>query len=546
MLNARPRWIVLASFLCAVAPSSCSPGRDGNIDSPGSVLPDLGAPACFADSLRCSADQSTVQACQGGRWTNQQRCQGTDGQVCRGGRCVGPCDDLPAGSTGCSFYPVNLWSTSSSGELGIVASNTSSTMEAVVTLEDVSGVIGTQTAPPGGLVVFRLDHGRNKLTRTEQARKGFHLKSSAPVAAYLFHPIDAAQVVTGSATLLLPEQVMAKDYFVMGYTYNAKIMTSVPQGQGFVAVLALADNTQVQLTVPVATQAGAGIPALAAGGTLQRTLNRMEVLEVTQANSLEDISGAVVKASANVVVFGGAGLVTVPASALGGDHLGVQMFPRQTWGKHSAASKFKQRNSTDRDYYRVLASVDSTQVTFTGGAGLPAVQTLRRGQFFEFDTDGDFEITADQPILALQYLPAWGNLSGTFKTSDFPQGAPAGCPYTGNNVQCLGDANMSPLAPVEQYRSDYIFYVPQTYAYNYVNVTAPLDAALTLDGTAVSEPLRPLGSGVLGRAILRVMPGNHRISADKPFGLLGYGYGYAISYCYPGGLNLQTINPIPG
>lgn len=527
---------------------SCSPGRDVDQESPGSGIsrPDMSFVGCSQGSLRCDVAQTNVQECQNGRWKQKQACDTSTGQVCRGERCVGPCDDLPSGSAGCSFYPVNLWSTSTSGQLGIVASNNSSTDSAVVTLEDNNGLIGTQTAAPGGVVIFRLDHTRNKLTRTEQAKKGFHLSSSAPVSAYLFHPIDAAQVHTGSATLLLPEHVMAKDYFVMSYTYNANINTEIAQGQGFVAVLALSDNTDVQITMPVKSQAGTGIPAVAAGGVVHQTLNRMEVLEVTQANSLEDISGAIVKASANVVVYGGAGLVTVPATADGGDHLGAQMFPLQTWGKHYVASKFKQRNSTDKDYYRIVASVDMTHVTFTGSAGLPAMQTLRRGAFYEFSTDTDFEITADQPVLAIQYLPAWGLLSGTFKLSDFPDGSPADCPSSGNDVQCLGDANMAPLVPVEQYRSDYLFYVPQTYAYDFINVTAPLGTALTLDGAPVTDALRALGSGAIGRVILRVQAGNHRITGDKPFGLMSYGYGYAVSYCYPGGLNLETINPIPG
>src|SRR5262249_13445060 len=156
---------------------------------------------------------------------------------------------------------------------------------------------------------------------------------------------------------LLPEHVMAKSYFVMSYTYNAALMTFPPQGQGFVAVVGLADNTDVEVTVPVATKMGPGVPALRAGDTLKRTLNRLEVLEVMQVNSLEDISGATVKASAPVAVYGGAGGVSIPSSAIGGNHLGVQMFPLETWGKSYLAAKAKQRNASDKDYFRVVASV---------------------------------------------------------------------------------------------------------------------------------------------------------------------------------------------
>ena len=102
-----------------------------------------------------------------------------------------------------------------------------------------------------------------------------------------------------------------------------------------------------------------------------------------------------------------------------------------------------------------------------------------------------------------------------------------------------------PLVPVEQYRSDYIFYVPKSYTYNYIQVTAPMEAKLVLDGVAVTTALRQIGTTGLGRSILPMaMEGNHRITADKPFGLSGYGYAYATSYSYAGGLNLERINPI--
>ncbi|MCS6914459.1 MAG: IgGFc-binding protein [Myxococcales bacterium] len=503
-------------------------------------------PPCVRGSTRCLPDRTGVEFCDGTGWLLQQRCDTLPGQRCDAGRCIGPCDQLPPGNVGCVFYPANLWSTSDAGDFGIVATNTSDRLAAEVTLSDATGLIEKQTAMPGGVVIFRLPHGRNKLIQTEQAQKGFVLRSTAPVSVYQFHPIDAARVYSGSATLLLPEQVLARTYFVISYTYNAELLTTPPQGQGFVAVVATQDGTQVEITVPVQTKPGAGVPGVPAGGTLRRTLQRLEVLEVIQANSLEDISGAQVRASAPVVVFGGAGGVSIPRTAVGGNHLGIQMFPLETWGKRYLAAKLKQRNATDRDYYRILASVDGTRVTLAGPPGLPRVPELQRGTFFEFDTDADFEIVADHPIAVFQYMPAWGNLSGRYDPADFPDGVSPMCPYrTGpDNVRCIGDANMTPLVPVEQYRADYIFYVPLSYSYDYIQITAPLGTTLRLDGNVVNEPLRPIGTTLLGRAILRVRPGSHRIVGSMPMGLLGYGYAYATSYSYAGGLNLERINPI--
>jgi hypothetical protein len=143
-------------------------------------------------------------------------------------------------------------------------------------------------------------------------------------------------------------------------------------------------------------------------------------------------------------------------------------------------------------------------------------------------------------------MPAWGNLTGTYDPKDFPDGVSNDCPFafTSDDVKCLGDANITPLIPVEQYRDDYIFYVPETYKYQYVNVLAPVDTKLTFDGTAVTDPIKPITAD-FGRVIVRIlMPGNHRLKGDKPFGIIGYGYAYATSYSYAGGLNLDRINPV--
>ncbi len=547
--------LVFVAFGLVVA---CNPATS-KVDEDASPVPDLSLPPpppppmCDEGRVRCNANRDGTERCASNAWVAMDKCNIAGGDACIDGRCLTPCQQVTRGNVGCSFYPANLWSTSLVGSFGIVVTNTSDRLTAEVTLSDGSGVIEKKTIPPsmgqpdGGVAIFRLAHDRNKLAETEIAKKGFHLSSTAPVAVYQFHPIDAPDVFSGSATLLLPEHVMAKNYFVMSYTYNAEHMTFPPQGAGLLAVMALTDDTMVEVTPPVATAKGPGIPALRAGETVRRLLKRLEVMEIVQANSREDISGATVKASAPVVVYGGAGGVTIPASAVGGNHLGVQMFPLETWGKRYIGAKVKQRNASDKDYYRIVASVDNTNVTLKSTVVLPAVRPLRKGEIYEFSTDADFVIDSDQPIMVFQYMPAWGNLTGRFDPKDFPSDVSLRCPFRGTSedVKCLGDANITPLVPVEQYRDDYIFYVPRGYSYDFVNITTAPDAQIKLDGMAVTGVFRAIGDGTVGRSIIRIeRSGNHRLSSNKPFGLLGYGYAYATSYSYAGGLNLDRINPI--
>lgn len=546
---------------------ACNPNTNVFLDDEGTAnTTDMQSSVgpCEAERVRCSANHDATEICRGGAWQTLSTCDPAIGAICLGNTCLSECDRVGRGNVGCSFYPANLWSTSLLGDLGIVVTNTSATLTAVVTLEDSNGPVQSPiTIPPanqqsGGVGIFRLDHFLNKLSETEQARKGFHLSSTIPVAVYQFHPIDAASIHSGSATLLLPEQVMAKDYFVMSYKYNSNLPTFPPQGQGFLAVMGITDNTKVDISVPVDTKGGAGVPAIRGGRSLSRTLNRMEVLEIIQVNSQEDISGATVHSSAPVVVYGGAGGVTIPLLAVGGNHLGVQMFPLETWGKKYLAAKVKPRNQADVDYYRIVSSVDNTQIKLTGGSGLPtSIPLQRRGQFFEFSTSSNFLIEANQPIMAFQYMQAWGNLFGPYDPIEFPDGPPEDCSardiFGPDPVRCFGDANITPLVPMEQYRDDYIFYVPTTYKYQYINVLAPLGTTLTIDGNAVSVPLDPIATvhdagntTDFGRAIVRIKsPGNHRIAGNKPFGIIGYGYASYTSYSYAGGLNLAQINPIP-
>jgi hypothetical protein len=120
-------------------------------------------------------------------------------------------------------------------------------------------------------------------------------------------------------------------------------------------------------------------------------------------------------------------------------------------------------------------------------------------------------------------------------------GGRQGTGNTGNN----GDPAMTLDVPTEQFRSDYLFHAPVNYTANYVNVVAPLSAAVMLDGQMVMG-LAPIGASGLGVARVPLTngpggDGNHHISSAQPFGISVYGYGLWTSYWYPGGLDLQRI-----
>ena len=104
--------------------------------------------------------------------------------------------------------------------------------------------------------------------------------------------------------------------------------------------------------------------------------------------------------------------------------------------------------------------------------------------------------------------------------------------------------------PVEQFRNRYDVLIPSTYRLNYVNVTTPTGAEVTLDGQPL-DPANvrgpyPVGTGLEVR-VVHVDAGAHTFATSdgRPFGAKVYGVAAYTSYMYPGGLNLAPINP-PG
>ena len=99
-----------------------------------------------------------------------------------------------------------------------------------------------------------------------------------------------------------------------------------------------------------------------------------------------------------------------------------------------------------------------------------------------------------------------------------------------------------------QYRFNYGFLTPETYAWDMATVIAPMGGwdSHSLDGVSLPEDPTPLGAAGLGYARFLIDDGPHQISSETTkFGLEVYGYDCRVSYAYPGGLSLAEINPTP-
>ena len=104
-------------------------------------------------------------------------------------------------------------------------------------------------------------------------------------------------------------------------------------------------------------------------------------------------------------------------------------------------------------------------------------------------------------------------------------------------------ALMALAVATEQYRQQYLFHAPTNYLSNFVNVTAPANATVMLDGAQVAGfvPIGASGFSVARVQLSNAGDGNHVMTGNEPFGISVYGYGQYTSYWYPGGLDLKIF-----
>ena len=121
----RPASLALKScaLLLGIGLLSCQPPKRILDDTnPEETPPDMAVPPpCALGGVRCAKDGATAEVCDRTGWKLAATCDAQKGELCADGLCVSACDRLPRGNVGCTFYPANLWSTSTAGEFGIVS-----------------------------------------------------------------------------------------------------------------------------------------------------------------------------------------------------------------------------------------------------------------------------------------------------------------------------------------------------------------------------------------------------------------------------------------
>ncbi|MBH23094.1 MAG: hypothetical protein CMH57_01275 [Myxococcales bacterium] len=543
---------VCSTGLC-VTPQACDPGEvvgcwdDGAqrvCNAEGSVFE---ARPC-AEGLNCldgactdmvcrpgaqyCADLDTLQVCNedGSGYTDPQACP--DGSVCVEGTCLSGCElsKKQPSYIGCQYWSLDLdnypdpFGDPASVPHAVVVSNPSD-QEATVnitTMADITLDPSSFTVPPGDVAVYtfpRLDVDGTGITN-----HSFYLESSWPVVAYQFNPLNNEGVFSNDASLLLPAESLGTEYIVLSWpTTPIPEALGLPPQHGYFTIAATSPGTtDVTVTLSANVGSGSNVPFMEAGTTHEFTLRQFQVLNLEADGSnlfpINDLSGSIIRASKPIAVFGGHEEAVVGDGCCA-EHLEQQLFPTSIWGVRYLAAQAEPRGGAS-DVWRVVAAVDNTQVETIPPQPGAASFTLNRGEWIEIDSGESFEIVSDLPIMVGQYLKS-------------QEATP--------NV--TGDPAFILAVPIEQFRDEYTVLTPEGYTSNWMTLVRRADTPVLLDGQMVSDAFFvSFGSGDWEYAWVPVEEGPHTVESASPFSLSAYGYSGAVSYGYPGGLNLRVAD----
>lgn len=491
--------------------------------------------ACEPGLAECGVNGSTFcnVDSQGTATVVNEECDAVQGVSCEmvTGRCSGACSPGALGTSyiGCQYYPTITANQFLPNTFFFAVSVANSGMQpANITVTQGGNPVTTAVVPPGDVAIVQLPWVANlkaggaTLLTVDGA---YRLRADQPVTVYQYNPLDYrignSFSYTNDASLLLPTNTWSGNYVVVGRQTWVYTGTGIPS---FYAITAKEDNTQVVLT-PSATGglaiAGAGV---AANGTGRVTLNAGDVLQVTHPTGADPTGDSIV-ANKPIQVIAGVSCTNIPSNIGFCDHIEEAMPPLETVGlTYLVTEPLINANTGKARMVRVVATQANTTLVYDPPqAGAPTTLT-NAGDYLEIAaTSAIFKISGDKKIMVAQYM----------------QGQDAG----GNT----GDPAMTLAVPIEQYRSDYIFHAPTNYEANYVNVTAPTGAMVSLDdgsGAVVVSGWTTIGATGYDYARVQLSnsgDGNYTMSSMSPFGITVYGYGQYTSYWYPGGLDLKEL-----
>ncbi|MCO4762113.1 MAG: IgGFc-binding protein [Myxococcales bacterium] len=514
---------------------------------------------CKAGAHRCVGNKAMTCSLSGQGWQLAEDCD-TNKQgatVCAAGACVDVCaakDGNPT-SLGCRFWAVDLDNAKITSGGTVFDAQNAPYGVALVNSGLKPSVVTITYGPSASIPVAKtlqltLAGGAAKsvvlpppawklqpasLDGTSQQGVAFRIDATAPIAAFQHNPLQV-NAFSADASRLLPANGLGTSYRVLTRKQ------SIANLRAYVAVVATRPGTtKVEITTTAATLAGGAIPSLTPGLLHTTSLQQGQVLNLETAKVGDDLTGSLITTNKPVAVFAGAEASHAPdtdtclssptgsgkicvgtnkpciiagdcAQTCCADHLEAQLPPISAWGRSFVAGQLQARGG-EPSVWRIVAAHNGTTVLLHPSA--TPVRHLQAGQWFEVLASADMVIESTKPVLVGQFMASSG--------------------LTGKS---LGDPAFAVLTPVKSLGRAVRFWVPSTYPSNYVTVTSPTSATVSLDAKslAVGSVIPHTGWSVWR---LAVSAGAHSLVSTGPVGAVLHGWSKDGSYAHAAGHGLR-------
>ncbi|MBX3219653.1 MAG: IgGFc-binding protein [Labilithrix sp.] len=567
-----------------LAAAACGDGRDSFDTGPSGFETDAQADAGDCP-YQCSLDgRSIIRSCTG---EVVETCP-TE-QACGAAQCQEPCAAAAAdrSSNGCEFHfplpatssgedrgscfatfvvntstrPVNL-ALALGGEALDISKATFRTNPGDATLIAHDGAID-----PGDSVVVFVSEPDPAMSTGVRSRVGcptgvvpavlqgamrptgigssFQLTANAPVSLVAMYPFGGASSFIPTATLLLPVVTWGTQHLVINpWEPNA--------GRPTTQIVASEDATEVTIVPKMPIQDGPGVKGTPAKVPATYRLDKGQFLQLVQ---FDELSGSVVTSNKPTTIFGGHECAFVPTPSGACDALWQQIPAFEQWGSEYVGVGYRPRAGTEDETmpYRIVAARDGTRLDYDPVIPVGAPTEMNAGDVVTFPAGvGDTFVVrtqdADHPVYLAAYMTGY-------------YGQYFGSGHLGGQ----GDPEFVNVIPAGQWLNSYSFYADPTYRETSLVIVRAKHhdkfEDVWLECAGDLPDFRPIGTrgeyeytrvdlsrnGGPGQTFgdKTCQTGLQRMRSDGPFTATLWGWAFAASYAYPGGMAHRKLVTTP-
>ncbi len=347
-----------------------------------------------------------------------------------------------------------------------------------------------------------------KYTNTNDgiSQTAIKIVSSAAISVYTLNQAP----FTSDASQAYPTEYQGFEYRVL----NSNL------GPARFSVIANEPGTTTVTITPKAT-----LGSRTAGVAYTQTLQQGDVYSLASSSNMR---GTLITADKKITVSSSNQCVNLVGGAC--DHITEFIPPVTTWGKSFVVPATT--NTSQQDRLAIMASADNTVITVNGTSTTLALAGDLYDQLIGV-VGQTTVVTADKPVLVMQFVRAGAYTNGTLTRS--------------------GDPAMVVVTPVVQFLNDVAITTPATgFVVNTASLVVPVAdvGTITFNGTAIPAnqfgPTITLGNDSYKVAYVDLPLGAHRITSTNGFGVFVYGYNSDDSYAYGAAAGMVDLVQYPG